>query len=94
MSGTETKAAIHDQALALGFDTVGFADPDLGEAVASGASVANQVAAIEVPAIHHVKERPATKYSRASWTPSSSTPGIDSTGTFHAPTATRIALNP
>ena len=33
------------------------------DAVASGASVANQVAAIEVPAIHHGRLRPAMKYS-------------------------------
>ena len=30
-------------------------------AVARGASLANQVAAIEVPAIHHGSDRPATK---------------------------------
>ena len=34
MSSAATKTAIRDQALALGFDSVGFADPDLGEAVA------------------------------------------------------------
>jgi epoxyqueuosine reductase len=34
VSGAEAKTAIRDQALALGFDTVGFAGPDLGEAVA------------------------------------------------------------
>ena len=33
------------------------------EAVARGASIANQVAAIDVPASHQGSERPATKYS-------------------------------